>query len=273
MAPQRVASNASDPSVDGALLAWHEAGAPGVLVRDGVTSRVAGVHPALGGARLAVVREGVIDVQATSGAPFAVSVPAPGADSVAVSAAWVAWRAREAAGDVIYAAALAGGGARAVMSGGELGRPALDGNLLAFHVTSRSGARVVLADLAAGTTATIRRERRAQLLNPSLLGGQLVYVRARYTRQELRLGALTAGAPRRDQRLWSTVPTGRRDAGYEPGIRHHRHGHPHRLWRRPGKGVAATVWTTALAADAAYVTLLRQVAGQALQAEVLRVPR
>jgi hypothetical protein len=269
MAAQQVASNATDPSVDGSLLAWHEPGAPGVLVRDNVPGRLAGGHPALGGGRLAVLRDGVIDVQATAGAPFQLSLPAPGADAVAVSVGWLAWRAE----DGIYAASPAGGSARRVARGSDLGRPALDGDLLAFHVTDAGGGRIVLADLATGDLGTIRRERRAQLLNPSLHGGRLAYVRARYSRQELRLGPLSKRAPRRDKTLWSTVPTGRRDAGHEPGVRHQRHGHPRRMWRRPRNGVAATVWTTALAADAAYVTLLRQVAGKPLEAEILRVPR
>jgi hypothetical protein len=269
MAAQTVASNASDPSVDGALLAWHEPGAPGVLVRGGRAERVDGVHPAVGGGRLAVVRDGTIDVSAMSSGRLRLSVPAPGADAVAVSAAWVAWRSA----DAILAAPLSGGAPRQVAGGAELGRPALDGGLLAFHVAGTRGGRIVVADLAAGRTRTVRRERRAQLLNPSLLGGTLLYVRARHRRQELRSGPLGRRAPRRDRELWSTVPTARRDEGYEPGIRHQRHGHPRRLWPRPREGLAATVWTTALAPDAAYVTLLRQVAGKPLQAEILRVPR
>ena len=32
---EKLATNASDPSVDGRLLAWHEAGSAGILVRNG----------------------------------------------------------------------------------------------------------------------------------------------------------------------------------------------------------------------------------------------
>jgi hypothetical protein len=159
------------------------------------------------------------------------------------------------------------------MRAAEIGRPALDGDLLAFHVAGRSGGRIVVTDLARGRTRTVRRERRVQLLNPSLRAGRLLYVRARYARQELLIGPVGRRPTRRDRRLWSTVPTGRRDAGHEPGIEHQRHGHPRRLWRRPRPGLAATLWTTALAADAAYVTRLRQVAGQPPVAELLRVTR
>jgi hypothetical protein len=270
---EKLASNASDPSVDGGLVAWHEAGSPGLLLRDGRTQRVGGSHPSLGGGRLALVNDGRIDVQATSGDDFALTVPAPGADAVAVSGSWLAWRAREGGGDVIYAAPLAGGPAVEVMRAAELGRPALQGARLAFHVTGGRSGRIVLFDLAGGRGATIRQERRAQLLNPSLHGGRLLYVRAVYSGQELRIGPLSRRSPRRDRRLWATVPTGRRDAGHEAGDVHKRHGHPHRLWKRPRRGLSATLWTTALSDDAAYVTRLRQIAGEPLVAEILRVPR
>jgi hypothetical protein len=270
---ERLAINASDPSVDGALVAWHEAGQPGVLVRDGEPTRLAGVHPALGQGRLAVTTGSTIEVQSTSGDGFATSVPAPGADAVAVSESWVAWRVREGDGDAIYAVPLGAGGApREVMRSSELGRPALSGNRLAFHLIGRTS-RIIVADLSTGQMATARQERRALLLNPSLDGGRLLYVRAYFARQELRLGPLSRRAPRKDRRLWSTVPTGRRDVGHEPGDIHKKHGQPHKLWKRPRRGVSSTLWTTALGADAAYVTRLRQVSGQPLATEIVRVPR
>ena len=72
---------------------------------------------------------------------------------------------------------------------------------------------------------------------------------------------------RKDRALYGTVPTGRRDAGYEPGAEHHRHGHPKKLPPRPKRGVRITLWSTALAPDAAYVTRLRQDAGQAREGD------
>ena len=270
---QTIADNATDPSADGALLAWHEAGAAGVLVSNGQTIRVGGTHPAVGGARLAVISNNAIQVQQTSGQPFAATIPAPGADAVAVSAEWVAWRAHAADGDTIFAASLAGGAPLQVARSAELGRPALEGGRLAYHVTGRTGSRIVIADLATGKHSTVRRERRAMLLNPSLYGGELAYVRNFYRRQELRVGPQSRRSPQRDRRLWSIVPTGRRDSGHDAGKRHHRHGWPKKLWPRPKRGLSATLWTTALAADVAYVALLRQVVGQPLQYVILRVPR
>jgi hypothetical protein len=269
---QRLAVNATDPSVDGRLIAWHEAGQPGVLVQDGQQTRLNGAHPALGQGRLAVITGAGIEVQSTSGDGFGMTVPAA-ADAVAVSSSWVVWRAREGDVDAIYAMPLGEGGQpREIMRAPELGRPALQGGRVAFHVIGRTS-RIVVADLASGRASTARQERRALLLNPSLQGGRLLYVRAHHARQELRLGPVTRRSPRKDRRLWSTVPTGRRDAGHEPGNEHKKHGQPHKLWRRPRRGVSGTLWTTALADDAAYVTRLRQVSGQPLVAEIVRVPR
>jgi hypothetical protein len=265
---EKLATNASDPSVDGRLVAWHEAGSAGILLRDGRPVRLSGSHPALGGGRIAVLEGPEIRVR-----PGDLSVNAPGADALAVSGAWLAWRAREGRGDVIYAAPLSGGPAFEVVRAAELGRPAVEGNRLAFHVHSARSGRIVVINLATRKGGTVRQERRALLLNPSLHDGRLLYVRSVHSRQELRLGPLFRRSPRRDRRLWSTVPTGRRDAGHEPGDEHKRHGHPHRLWRRPRRGVSATLWTTALGDDAAYVTRLRQIAGKPLVAEILRVPR
>jgi hypothetical protein len=270
---ERVVTGGSDPSADGALVAWHVAGQPGVVVADGQQATAGGAHPALGGGRLAVIVPNAIQVRQTSGQPFQATIPAPGADAVAVSADWVAWRAREADGDAIYAQPLGGGQPRRIAKSVELGRPALEAGLLAYHVPGRNGSRVVVADLATGKRTTVRRERRAMLTNPSLHGGRLLYVRSVYTRQELRLGPQSKRSPKLDRRLWSMPPTGRRDAGHEPGKEHHRHGWPRKLWPRPKRGLSATLWTTALAPDVAYVTLLRQVSGAALEVAILRVDR
>jgi hypothetical protein len=270
---ERIVTGGSDPAADGGLVAWHVAGESGVLVVDGRPRPAGGAHPALGGGRLAVIGANVIQVRQTSGRPFSATIPAPGADAVAVSREWVAWRAREAEGDAIYAVPLGGGQPRRIAKSAELGRPAIEGGRMAYHVTGRTGSRIVIAELASGKRTTVRRERRALLTNPSLAAGRLLFVRSVYTRQELRLGPQRKRNPRRDRRLWSMPPTGRRDAGHEPGKRHHEHGWPRRLWPRPKRGLSATLWTTALAADVAYVTLLRQVSGAPLEVAILRVDR
>jgi hypothetical protein len=273
MSAHTIARGATDPSADGALLAYHVAGQQGIVVANGAPSPAGGTHPALGGGRIAVLGANVIQVRQTSGAPFAAAIAAPGADACAVSAAWIAWRSRGADADTIFAQPLAGGNARVVVKARELGRPALEGGRLAYHVNGRTGSRIVIADLATGRRTTVRRERRALLINPSLHGGELAYVRNYYRRQELRVGPQSKRSVEHDRRLWSIVPTGRRDAGHDPGKEHLRHGWPKKLWPRPPRGLSATLWTTALGDGVAYVALLRQVAGRPLEASILRVAR
>ena len=167
----------------------------------------------------------------------------------------------------------------AVARGSEqLGRPALAGQALVFHRAGRTGAQIRLLDLATGQERVLRSERRALLLNPSFDGRELLYVRSTSTRQELRLGAPGRRPATRDRRLYGTTPTGRRDAGHERGHGRHRSGYPGRkpprLAPRPPAGVSTTLWTTALAPGAAYVTRLRHRAGvPGTTATLLSVPR
>jgi hypothetical protein len=158
-------------------------------------------------------------------------------------------------------------------SGGTLGRPALSGDRLLFHVAGATSSRIDQIVLSTGARTTLRRAPRTLLLNPSARGNALLYVRSTFQRQQLRIGPLRKRAVGKDHALYGTVPTGRRDAGNEPGAEHHKHGHPQKLPPRPGRGVHITLWTTALAADAAYVTRLRQDTGKPLAATLLRIAR
>ena len=150
---------------------------------------------------------------------------------------------------------------------GDVGRPALDGTTLLYDYYGR----IAAVDLTTMQRTILRREPRAQLRGPSLLNGRLVYVRATYRRQQVMTGPPTPQSTREDKALWGTVPTGRRDAGEEGGKHKNAPGHHHDLWPRPQRGVADTLTTTATAADAVYVTRLRQRKGTPLEAAVLRI--
>jgi hypothetical protein len=269
-----VARDATDPSVDGAVLAWHAPGGAGFLRSGGALTPAPGPRPAVGGGRVAWLQDATVRVRGAD-LPSDLVLPAAGADAVAVGASWVAWRAREGEVDVLRTARLPGGEAGPVVAGlpgRELGRPALAGDTLLFHRTEPHGAVIVGADLLTGAQVTLRSKRRVQLLNPSALGGTLLYVRAGNRSQLLRIGALQAGAGARDRTIYSRLQTARGDAGYEPG-RAQAPGHHHRAPRQPARGRADTLWTTALATDEAYVTRLRQRGGGAATAALLRVPR
>jgi len=274
-----LAADASDPTADGDAVAWHRPSAPGVLLRGFGTFALPGQRPALGGGRLAWHDGADVVVADPATLTPQLRVSAPGATALAISAGWVAWRARGiTGGDAILAAPLAaspelqpGGTVLAAALGAEgLSRPALAGDRLAYGVAGARGSRIVAVDLRTGVGATLRQERGSQLSNPALQGDRLLYVRATATRQELRLGVAAAGSTRGDRVLYAIRPTGRGDRGYEPGRRPHR-----RAPRRPlaPAGVADTLWTTALGAREAFVTRLRQRRWQAARATVLRVAR
>jgi hypothetical protein len=264
-----VAQDATDPSVDGATLAWHDRTGAGVLDRGGTRSPAPGPRPAVGGGRTAWIADGAVHVRGGD-LPADLAIPDPGASAVAVSRGWVAWRS----GADIHTAALpaATPGPQAVAPAGqEIGRPSLSGDRLLYDSTTKTGAIVRLVDLSTGGATTLRRERRALLLNPSARGTRLLYVRSTYRRQQLRLGPLRPRRPRYDRVLWSTTPTGRRDAEHEHGFVENEHT-PGGLYPRPPANRHDTLWTTALGPRAAYVTRLRQYTGKPVRAALLRVP-
>jgi hypothetical protein len=269
-----VARNATDPSIDGTTLAWHAAGGAGFLLVGGSTSPAPGPRPAVGGGRIAWIQDGAVHVRGGD-LPADLVLPAGGADAVAVGAGWVAWRAREGAVDVLRSARLPGGEAGPVVTGAagrQLGRPALAGDALLFHRTTAHGAVIASADLATGAQATLRRLRRAQLLNPSAYGSELLYVRSTSSAQQLRIGSLAPGAGRTDRTLYARTPVAWGDPGYEPG-HEHALGNRHNAPRRAPFGRLDTLWTTALGPGVAYVTRLRQLDGGPATAALLRVSR
>lgn len=248
----------ADPSVDGETLALHRPGGFGELRGPAGVRAVAGNHPAVGGGRQAWIENGHVVV-------FGVQAfPAPEADSVAVSNTFVVWRQ----GAELWAASLTDRTPRQVVVGA-VGRPALSGNLLVYDVDGR----IESVDLATGVRTMLRREARVQLRGPSIVGLELTYVRATYSRQQVRIGRLRPQRVSSDQAIYGTYPTARRDAGHEPN-RFPAKGHINKpLWERPPAGVQDTLTTTAANSSAVWVTRVRKRPGQAPFATVLVVPR
>ena len=195
---------------------------------------------------------------------------------LALSDSLLVWRTRDATGtDQLWVVA-PGGVPRTVLTlaaPDELGRPALLGDRLLCHVAGPSGSRVIGVDTATGAQELLRAEPGAQLTNPATDGRLLLYVRATGRTQELRVGPLGPAAPATDAVLLIHPSPGRRDREHEPGRHRHRHrGRRPPLPPRAQPGVVDTLWTSALTADAAYVTRLRARRGAAGTADILRVP-
>src|SRR4029078_11938537 len=85
---------ATDPSADGALIAFQEPGAGGVLARPGARQAAPGPHPAVGGGKLPLIGSVTVEVRSPTDAAYVFTLPVA-ADSVAVSGSWVAWRTCE----------------------------------------------------------------------------------------------------------------------------------------------------------------------------------
>jgi hypothetical protein len=269
--PQVVVNNASDPSATAGVLAWAAPSAVGYFRQGGTTQQAPGAHPAVAPGRLAWIRDSAVHIQGAT--PAELVIPAPAADALAVGSDWVAWRSVDAGSDVLHTARLptgAPGPTVTAAAGRQLGRPALDGNALLFHRTTTHGSVIERLDLATGVAATLRSQRRVLLLNPSALDGHMVYVRSTARRQQLLSGSTVPRPVGRDRVVWSTLETGRPDAGCEPG-RCHALDHPHHAPPRPPFGRNDTLWTTAIAPGVAYVTRLRQLVGKPVVATLLRV--
>ena len=131
-----------------------------------------------------------------------------------------------------------------------LGRPYLSGNTVVFHVATRRGNWISAVDLATGKHRRLRGGSHVQLLNPSLLGSRLLYVRVSRCAQQLRLGGVRAGT---DRVLFSLPPLAGQDRGHERG-------HTSQGGRVPCPGrprpTMTILWTTALTSRFAYVTTL-----------------
>lgn len=271
-APVRVARPAADPSVDGDLLALTIPGATGELLAGGLRVPAGGAHPAVGGGRLAFVgADGTVAVVDRATGATQLVPAAAGADALAVSARWLAWRVpnpdRIIALDLVSPPEFARRVA-AVAPPGTLSRPALDGDRLVWADATRAGSAVRLLDLAApgGRPVTLRRERGALVGEPAIRGGALLYTRTTALEQELLLAPATSG--RGGRVLLRLRGIGGRDGGRGRG--HTGQGRRPEDRGGPIPPARFTLSSTALGDAFAYVTRLPRGGGQS---DVVRVAR
>ena len=283
-APALLTGAGTDPSAANGTVAWQlPGGGPGLLQRPGAAAvGLPGTDTALGPQQV-VWREGeelVVAMQDTL-APL-LRVAAPGAEEPAVSARWLVWRAREGGADVLRAVDLADPGQparelRRVAAPDRLGRPSIDGDRAIYHVATRAASRIEEVFVPTGRVAVLRNAANgALLLNPSERAGDLLFVSSSPEGQFVLIGPRRARSGRLDESLYTTHSTVRRDAAREPARSRHGAGYPRgrapRLPPRAPEGIDITLWTTALAADAAYVTRIRRTA-RGESAEILRIAR
>jgi hypothetical protein len=264
---------ATDPASNGGVLAWQQPGGPGQVNRAGRTDPLPGTFPTLGNDLLGWRESDRIVVADPLTLQRRGEIQASGLGPFAFNDRWAVWlAARAEGGEALLARSLApGAGPDRVIAQAEppasIGRPVLSGDLALFHMAGSRGSRIVEVDLVSGSVRHVRTALGALLLNPSVLGARIAYVRSTPLRQELRLGALAGSRVAEDALVYSTVPTGRRDNGAER--RRTRH-NSRPLPPRPAAGVQVTLWTTGIDARYAYVTRLVARPGTPLSSAILR---
>lgn len=262
-----VASPGGDPSAAAADLAWQRPGVGGFLSRGGIVTPIPGSDPAIGGALVAWHVGPAVTVAARDTLAPVLQQTMPGVQKLAVSDRWLVWRA----GREIRVLPLSDPSRSALVvkarRAAELGRPALGGDLVVYHRASATGSWLSAVDVATGKRRRLRFAQDALLLNPSLLGTRLLYVRESRCSQELRLGPLGGGKERVLVRLPSLAG---QDRGHER--RHTSQGARLPCPHRP-EPTTRMLWTTALSAKTAYVTVLRPRRGGRTKPALLAIPR
>jgi hypothetical protein len=262
-----IASPGGDPTTAGADVAWRTPGVGGFLRRDGVTSQLPGDYPAIGATLVAWRSADVVTVASRDTLAPVLTETIPGVQKLAVSRQWLAYSTPKS----IHIQTLSDPTrdrlvARAAQPG-TLGRPALGVDLATFHRATSLGSSISGVNLVTGHPMRLRFSRDDLLLNPSVLAGRLLYVRASRCSQQLRLGPLRGG---RERVLYEIGPLAGQDQGHER--RHTSQGEHLPCPRRP-KPTTKMLWTTALSPTTAYVTVLRQRPGDRTTPTLLSIPR
>jgi hypothetical protein len=155
-----MAAPAADPSAAGDDVAWQQPGAAGVLARGPHRIALPGQDPALSGSWAAWRNQDRVTVaQRPTLTPIA-SLSIPGARKLAISDRWLVYRSQRGGREEIIARSVQGSARTRVIGvarfPAQLGRPAIDGNLVVFHVASRDESVLVGVNLRTGRRTILR---------------------------------------------------------------------------------------------------------------------
>jgi hypothetical protein len=255
-----VPAGASDPSAGAGGLVWQQvaSGQGALQAPSGQISTLPGGHPALGGSLIAWAGAEQVTVADLASMSPRATFPVAHANALALSQSWLVYRAQGPAGEErLIGISLLGSPAQTYIAGstlaGELGRPSLDGSEVVFSVDTPNSDAIVMMNLATGARRILRfSRRRYALMNPSELGGQLLYERVDRCSQQLRIGPLGGGGSERV--LISLPSTVQRDPGYQRGYTHAYNTASLCPNRGTGAGATTELGATALGPAGAYVT-------------------
>lgn len=262
-----VASPGGDPSAAGTDLAWQQPGIGGFLRRGDVTAPLPGDNPAVGATFVAWHKGPLVTVADRTTLAPVLADSIPGIQKLAVSRSWLAYRTPTEIHVRPVNETGPGTTVVKVTQPATLGRPALGVDLVVVHRASRDSSWITAVNVVSGRRLTLRFSRDDQLLNPSLLGGRLLYVRSTRCSQQLVLGRARG---RRDRVLYEIGPLAGQDAGHE---RRHAHRGEHLPCPFRPRPTAKMLWTTALSPTTAYVTVLKPAPGGRTVPTLLAVAR
>ncbi len=228
----------ADPSVAPNAFAWQAPDGSGFLLREGGYTALPGRQPAVGGPFVAIVAGNEIKLLDRSSLTELGTVTAPGADGLAVSARWLAYRIGGRSGDKLVARRISdpahpGPAKRIATTRGfaQISRPSLDHSILVFSRDSRVAGAIVKRRLGSRRSRTILRSRFSGLFNPAVGRGRVAYVRSGRGRDQLMIRSL------------------------------HGHGAGHAIYSRRRRRGA--IWTSTLSRRRVFFTVLKGGSGQA----------
>ncbi len=188
-------AHATDPAVTADALLFQRLGGPAVISRGGLELPLPGKHPAIGGRYVATVVGNAIQLFDRSTLAPVAQIDAPGADAIAVSDNWLAYRTPMGGGDRIYIRFIANPSSPAPPSllaseGGvsQLSAPAVDGNVLLYAIATPGGSRIVQWMMGTHKHRALVRSRRLLVFDPAVSGRSFSYTRtdARHSRLMVR---------------------------------------------------------------------------------------
>jgi hypothetical protein len=238
---------ATDPAATADALLFQRLGGPAVISRGGPEVPLLGKHPAIGGRYVATVGgNAVLLFDRNTLSPIA-KVDAPGADAIAVSDSWLAYRAPAGGGEGIYIRYIANPASPAPpfllaseAGASQLSPPAVDGSVLLYAIATPRGSRIVQWAMGTHKHRALVRSQRLLVFDPAVDGHSFSYVRS-------------------DARRSRLMVRGR-----------HRHGTGRVLFTL--KRSAGVLWSDALTDSLAYVTVLNPSASKA-NASIIGVSR
>jgi hypothetical protein len=236
-AAQTEVSGGADPSAVGKALAYQRGDRSGVLRFHGHRYDLPGRDPAVGGELAAVVSGGdQIKILSRFNRTVLGSVPAPNVQAVAITKAWLAYLTIDNGRYALKARRIRHPsnpgklrGIASVETPTQIGHPSVDGGRVFYALSKRHANSIKRRSLRTGKGGTVLRSRTDELLNPTVLGKHLLYLRVsrgpespqathpRKLRQRLMLKRIgrhgsghTVYSHGADRRLWTTSLSGKR---------------------------------------------------------------